>query len=64
MRETFSARQGVEDDHINVICLGGRTLGPAVAWELGQAFLQAEFRDEERHLRGLAKVAAREEQRV
>ena len=62
--DTFAARQGVEDDHINVICLGGRTVGPAVAWELVQAFLQAEFSHEERHLRRLAKVAAREKQGV
>src|SRR5438045_3057220 len=64
MPDTFSAHQGVEDDHINVICLGGRTVGPAVAWELVQAFLQAEFSHEERHLRRLAKVAAREKQGV
>ena len=56
----FSARQGVEDDHMNVLCLGGRTLGPAVAWELVQAFLEAEFSRAERHLRRLAKIAALE----
>jgi ribose 5-phosphate isomerase B len=58
----FSARQGVEDDHINVICLGGRTEGPAVAWDLVQTFLGAEFSQEERHLRRLGKVAVREQQ--
>jgi ribose 5-phosphate isomerase B len=57
----FSARQGVEDDHINVICLGGRTIGSAVAWDLIQTFLEAEFSQEERHLRRLAKVARREQ---
>jgi len=57
----FSARQGVEDDHINIICLGGRTTGPAVAWDLVQTFLTAEFSDQERHLRRLAKVATREQ---
>ncbi len=53
----FSARQGVEDDHINIICLGGRTVGSAVAWDLIDAFLTAQFSSEERHLRRLAKVA-------
>jgi ribose 5-phosphate isomerase B len=53
----FSARQGVEDDHINIICLGGRTVGPVVAWDLVQTFLAAEFSRETRHLRRLAKVA-------
>jgi ribose 5-phosphate isomerase B len=60
--DDFSARQGVEDDHINVICLGGRTIGPAVAWDLVQTFLAAEFSEEERHLRRLAKVTVREQQ--
>jgi len=58
----FSARQGVEDDHINIICLGGRTAGPAVAWDLIQTFLTAKFSQAGRHLRRLAKVAARESQ--
>jgi ribose 5-phosphate isomerase B len=58
----FSARQGVEDDHINVICMGGRTTGPAVAWDLVQTFLSAQFSQETRHLRRLAKVADREPQ--
>ena len=39
----FSARQGVEDDHMNIICLGGRTMGPSVAWDLVETFLAAEF---------------------
>ncbi|MFI5315034.1 MAG: RpiB/LacA/LacB family sugar-phosphate isomerase [Myxococcota bacterium] len=56
----FSARQGVEDDHMNVLCLGGRTVGPAVAWDLVQNFLAAEFSQAERHLRRLAKVASLE----
>jgi ribose 5-phosphate isomerase B len=58
----FSARQGVEDDHVNIICLGGRTMGPAVAWDLVQTFLVAEFSQEERHLRRLAKVVGRKSQ--
>ena len=60
IHDHFSARQGVEDDHINIICLGGRTEGPAVAWDLVQTFLAAEFSQEERHLRRLAKVFARD----
>lgn len=56
----FSARQGVEDDHMNVICLGGRITGPMLAWDLVEAFLAAEFSQAERHLRRLRKVAALE----
>jgi ribose 5-phosphate isomerase B len=57
----FSARQGVEDDHMNIICLGGRTAGTELAWDLIQAFLAAEFSQAERHLRRLGKVAALEQ---
>lgn len=56
----FSARQGVEDDHMNVICLGGRITGPMLAWDLLEAYLAAEFSQAERHLRRLSKVAALE----
>ena len=42
---------------MNIICLGGRTEGPAVAWDLVQAFLAAEFNQEERRVRRLAMVA-------
>jgi ribose 5-phosphate isomerase B len=59
----FSARQGVEDDHMNILCLGGRTMGPALAWDLVQTFLAAEFSREERHLRRLGKVASLEKPR-
>lgn len=58
----FAARQGVEDDHINIICMGGRTFGPSVAWDLVQTFLEAEFSDGQRHLRRLGKVAVLEQQ--
>ena len=58
IHDHFSARQGVEDDHMNMICLGGRTIGPSVAWDLVEAFLAAEFSQEERHLRRLSKVAS------
>ena len=56
----FSARQGVEDDHMNIICLGGRITGPMLAWDLVEAFLAAQFSLAERHLRRLGKVAAQE----
>jgi ribose 5-phosphate isomerase B len=61
IHEAFSARQGVEDDDMNVICLGGRVVSPQFAWELVQAFLASRFSEAERHLRRLAKVAALEE---
>jgi ribose 5-phosphate isomerase B len=57
IHDHFSARQGVEDDHMNILCMGGRTVGPAVAWDLVQTFLAAEFSQAERHLRRLGKVA-------
>ena len=56
----FSARQGVEDDHMNIICLGGRIIGRETAWDLIQAFLAAKFTQAERHLRRLGKVAQAE----
>ncbi|MBS0191823.1 MAG: RpiB/LacA/LacB family sugar-phosphate isomerase [Phycisphaerales bacterium] len=58
IHDHFSARQGVEDDHMNVICMGGRTVGPSVAWDLVQTFLAASYSGEERHLRRLKKVAS------
>jgi ribose 5-phosphate isomerase B len=60
INDHFSAGQGVEDDHMNIICLGGRTVGPGVAWDLLQTFLAAEFSQAPRHLRRLSKVAALE----
>ena len=57
----FSARQGVEDDHMNIICMGGRTVGPLVAWDFVETFLASQFSQAERHLRRLAKVASLEE---
>ncbi len=60
IHDHFSARQGVEDDHMNILCMGGRTVGPAVAWDLVQTFLAAECSQAERHLRRLRKVAALE----
>jgi ribose 5-phosphate isomerase B len=57
IHECFSAHQGVEDDDMNVICLGGHVVGNAVAWELVRTFLQARFSGAARHRRRLAKVA-------
>jgi ribose 5-phosphate isomerase B len=56
----FSAHQGVEDDHMNVLCIGGRTTGPEVAWEFVETYLTSQFSQAERHLRRLSKVAALE----
>jgi ribose 5-phosphate isomerase B len=58
INDHFSAGQGVEDDHMNIICVGGRTVGPGVAWDLVQTFLAAEFSQAPRHLRRLSKVAS------
>jgi ribose 5-phosphate isomerase B len=60
IHDHFSARQGVEDDHMNILCMGGRTVGPAVAWDLVQTFLDARFSQAQRHLRRLSKVASLE----
>jgi ribose 5-phosphate isomerase B len=60
IEDHFSARQGVEDDHMNILCLGGRVVGAELAWDLVEAFLAAEFSQAERHLRRLGKVAALE----
>ena len=59
IQDHFSARQGVEDDHMNVLCMGGRVVGLEVAWDLVETFLAATFSRAERHLRRLGKVAAR-----
>jgi ribose 5-phosphate isomerase B len=55
--EMFSARQGVEDDDMNVLCLGGLVVGHELAWQLVQAFLAAKFTGAARFQRRLAKVA-------
>lgn len=54
--DDFSARQGVEDDDMNVLCFGGRTTGFAVAWDCTKNFLDARFSGADRHRRRLAKV--------
>jgi ribose 5-phosphate isomerase B len=62
--DSFSAHQGVEDDDMNVMCLGGGITGPSLAWELVQAFLNAEFKAEEKYIRRLNKVTALEKGKV
>jgi ribose 5-phosphate isomerase B len=57
IHEIFSAHQGVEDDDMNMICLGGLVVGHSLAWELVETFLQARYSDIERHRRRLDKVA-------
>ncbi|HMH02076.1 MAG TPA: RpiB/LacA/LacB family sugar-phosphate isomerase [Terriglobales bacterium] len=52
----FSARQGVEDDDMNIVCFGGRTMGIALAWDCTKNFLAANFSGAERHRRRLTKV--------
>jgi ribose 5-phosphate isomerase B len=59
--DTFSARQGVEDDDMNVLCLGARVIGPLLACECVRAFLGAKFSGAERHVRRLAEIHAIEE---
>ena len=60
INDHFSAHQGVEDDDMNLLCLGGRVTGKMAAQELIAAFINARFTGEERHLRRLQKVKALE----
>jgi ribose 5-phosphate isomerase B len=59
--DTYSAHQGVEHDDMNVLTLGARVIGPALASELVRAFLSAKYSGEERHARRLEKVKKLEE---
>ena len=59
--DTYSARQGVQHDEMNVLCLGSRIIGPALAEELVSAFLNAEFDQVERHARRVEEIRAIEE---
>lgn len=59
--DIFSAHQGVEDDDMNLMCLGGRVVGHALAWDLVCGFLQARFKGEERFRRRLEKISRVEE---
>lgn len=61
--DTYSARQGVEHDDMNVLVLGARIIEPAMAHELVQVFLAARFSNEPRHVRRLEKVKALEVRR-
>lgn len=61
--DTYSARQGVEHDDMNVLCLGARIIGPELVSELVRAFLGAAFSGEERHVRRLNKVLELEKNR-
>lgn len=62
--EHFSAHQGVEDDDLNIICLGGRITGYVAAEELVLAFLRAEFSGADRHQRRLEKVRVLEKENL
>jgi len=56
--DTYTARQAVEHDDVNVLCLGARVIGPDLARSLVETFLAATFSGEERHMRRLAKIDA------
>ena len=58
IHESYSAHQGVEDDNMNLLCLGGRVIGFSLAWEIIQIYLAAHYEKTERFERRLAKVAA------
>ncbi len=63
IHDSFSAHQGVEDDNLNTLCLGGRVIGHSLAWEIVQIFLAARFSGAERHSRRLSKVLELEQTR-
>jgi len=58
--DTYSAHQGVEHDDMNVLVLGARVIGPALASELVDTYIRAQFTKEERHVRRLGKIKALE----
>ena len=62
--DSFSARQGVEDDDMNIICLGGRIIGSALAWLIVENFLQAAFKTNPRFQRRLDKVILEEDKQI
>jgi ribose 5-phosphate isomerase B len=55
--DTYSAHQGVEHDNMNILCIGARVIGPALAVELIESFLRARFSGDARHRRRLGKIA-------
>lgn len=61
--DTYSAHQGVEDDNINILCLGARVIGLELAREIVATFLKARFSGEERHRRRLKKILSLEQNR-
>jgi ribose 5-phosphate isomerase B len=62
--DSFSAHQGVEDDDMNIMCLGGQITGYSLSWDLVRIFLNAHFKGEERFRRRLIKVAKLENREV
>ena len=60
--DTYTAHQSVEHDDVNVLCLGARVIGPALAAEIVAAFSLADFSGEERHVRRLGKIKAIEDE--
>jgi ribose 5-phosphate isomerase B len=62
--DSYSARQGVSHDDVNVLCFGARVIGPALALEVLQVWLTARFSEGERHKRRLAKIESLEKQKV
>ncbi len=62
--DCYSARQAVEHDNCNVLCIGSRVVGSALAAELVRVFLEAKFSDEPRHARRLQKIAELEEKQA
>ncbi len=63
IHEEYSAQQGVEDDDMNMICLGGRVVDHTLAWKLTSLFLKARFSGEKRHIRRLEKITELENNR-
>jgi len=64
VHDTYTAHQAVEHDDMNVLCLGARVIGPALAQEIAAAFLAATFSGEERHQRRLNKILALEQRQA
>jgi len=60
VHDTYTARQCVEHDDVNALCLGARVIGPALAAEIVRVYARAEFSGEERHVRRLEKIASLE----
>lgn len=62
--DTYSAHQGVEHDRMNIMCIGARVVGPAMAEELANAFLKAMPSEEERHVRRFGKLQRLEQRHL